>query len=121
MKELIIKGNQKFLGKEIPVIEGGFGEGKRCILASSIAFQHDVELKELNRIINRNIIRFTENDLIDFLSDSEALRNFAKENGLIVSNRTKNIFLLSERGYTKLVAMMDNTNEKKCLKGREVI
>ena len=25
----------------------------------------------------------------------------------------RNIFLLSERGYTKLVAMMDNTNEKK--------
>ena len=32
---------------------------------------------------------------------------------MITNNRVQNIFLLSERGYTKLVAMMDNNNEKK--------
>ena len=31
MKELIIKGIQEFMGKEIPVIEGGFGERQKLI------------------------------------------------------------------------------------------
>lgn len=82
------------LGFNIPVIEGGFGENQKVILAKTIAEIHGVELSELNRMINRNIGRFNENDLIG-------------------SNRTQNIFVLSERGYTKLVSMMDNTNEIK--------
>lgn len=113
MEIIRINGTKEINGKEIKVIEGGFGEEQKCMLASDIATQHNIELKELNRIINRNITRFNKNDILDFLSGLETLRNFAKENGLITSNRTKNIFLLSERGYTKLVAMMDNSNDKK--------
>lgn len=113
MRELVIKGTKPINEKEVKIIEGGFGENQKCILASDIAIQHDVELFNINKLINNNISRFGSNDIIDFLNSSEEFRNFAKENGLITSNRTKNIYLLSERGYTKLVAMMDNTNEKK--------
>lgn len=113
MKELVIRGTQRIEDKEVRVIEGGFGEGQKCMLASDIAEQHKVETKYINKIINNNIKRFNENDLIDFLGSSEELRDFAKENGLITSNRQNNIYLLSERGYTKLVAMMSNDNEKK--------
>ncbi|WP_338630868.1 ORF6C domain-containing protein [Clostridium baratii] len=113
MNNLVVKEKQEFMGIKIPVIEGGFGEGQKVVLAETVGCIHNTELKEINRLINRNIDRFSQNDLIDCLSGSESLRNFAKENGLIRSNRTKNIFLLSQRGYTKLVAMMDNTNDKK--------
>ncbi|HHD2785512.1 TPA: ORF6N domain-containing protein [Clostridium perfringens] len=113
MNNLVLKGKQEFMGIQIPVIEGGFSKEQKIILAKTASEIHNIELKEINRLINRNIDKFSENDLIDCLSGSETLRNFAKENGLIVSNRTKNIFLLSQRGYTKLVAMMDNSNDKK--------
>ena len=113
MKELMVKGTQTFLGKEIKVIEGGFGENQRVVLAETVAEIHGVETKYINKLINNNKGRFSDSDLIDCLSSSEELRNFAKENGLIKSNRTQNVFLLSERGYTKLVAAMDNNNNKK--------
>ena len=113
MKELMVKGKQEFMGVEIPVVEGGFGEGQRVISVKNVSEIHREELGELNRLINRNIARFGEHDLINLLNGSETFRNFAKENGLIGSNRTKDVFVLSERGYTKLVAMMDNSNNKK--------
>ena len=34
--KLIVKGKQEFLGKEIPIIEGGFGENKKVILENTI-------------------------------------------------------------------------------------
>lgn len=112
--ELIkINGTKGINGKTVKVIEGGFGENQKCILVSDVAVQHELRLDKLNTLINNNITRFTEDDLKDFLKPSEGLRDFAKENGLITNNRVKNIFILSERGYTKLVAMMDNSNEKK--------
>lgn len=113
MKELMVRGTQEFMGIEIPVVEGGFGEGQRVISVKDVAEIHKTEAKELNRLINRNIARFGESDLINLLSGSEPLRNFAKDNGLLISNRTQYVYLLSERGYTKLVSMMDNSNDKK--------
>ena len=68
MEIIRINGTKEINGKEIKVIEGGFGEEQKCMLASDIATQHNIELKELNRIINRNITRFNKNDILDFLS-----------------------------------------------------
>lgn len=58
MMELQVKGTQSFMGKEIPVIEGGFGEGKKVILAKTIAEIHDVEVKKVNELINKNLNEF---------------------------------------------------------------
>ena len=47
MNGLKIRGVQNFLGNEIPVIEGGFGEGQKVVLAKTIAEIHGVELKNM--------------------------------------------------------------------------
>ena len=111
MKELVLRGTQTIEGKEVRVIEGGFGEGQKCMLASDIAEQHDVQQKHLNSLITKNIKRFSNNDLINLCDEN--FKVGASDLGLITSNVQKYCYLLSERGYTKLVAMMSNDNEKK--------
>jgi len=37
MKELKVNGKQNFMGIDIPIIEGGFGENKRATLEKQIA------------------------------------------------------------------------------------
>lgn len=105
----------KVIGKEhighieFTGIEGGFGNDKKAMLVKDIAKIHNQPLKEINRRINDNRKRFKDGiDLIDFLSGPEPLRNFAVENGLIGSNRTQHIYLLSERGYAKLLKILDD-------------
>lgn len=107
-KELIkINGIKEVNGMKFNEIEGGFGEGKKSMLAKDIAIIHGRKLKKINELINNNRNRFKDHiDIIDFLSPSEVLRDFAKENGLIGSNRTQNVYLLSERGYSKLLKIM---------------
>lgn len=111
MNNLVIRGTQTIEGKEVRVIEGGFGEGQKCMLASDIAEQHDVQQKHLNSLITKNIKRFSNNDLINLCDEN--FKVGASDLGLITSNVQKYCYLLSERGYTKLVAMMSNDNEKK--------
>ncbi len=66
MNNLIVKGKQNFMGKEIPVVLGGFGEGKKCICDKTIAEIHNQPVPEIRRRLNENISRFKENiDLID--------------------------------------------------------
>lgn len=50
--EIKIKGTQNFMGKEIPVIEGGFGDGRKCVSAKNIGEIHSTPLKEINQSIN---------------------------------------------------------------------
>lgn len=109
--KLKIIGTKVINNKEIREVEGGFGEGQKCILASDVAKQHDTDTKHINERINNNRSRFNDNDLIDLCNEN--FKVVAKDLGLITSNGQKYCYLLSERGYTKLVAMMDNTNEKK--------
>lgn len=115
MNNLVLKEKQEFMGIQIPVIEGGFGEGQKVVLAKTIAEIHGVSTPDINKLINRNIEIFTINDLLDIkncqsLSDQQFLNiGFTK----MQIAKAENIFLLSQRGYTKLVAMMDNSNEKK--------
>ena len=52
---LIVEGKQEFMGKEIPIIIGGFGENNRIITAREIANIHNTELKEINQSIKRLI------------------------------------------------------------------
>ena len=109
MNELAVKGKQEFMGKEIPIIYGGFGEGQKVVLARDIAEIHNTELKAINQNINRNIKRFRENvDIIDLKTQSLPVTEleqlgFTKQS---VAN-SKNIYLLSERGYAKLIKIMD--------------
>lgn len=115
MNELTVKGKQEFMGIEIPVIYGGFGEGQKVMLVRDIAEIHNTELKNINQNINRNIKRFRENvDIIDLKlaitgSDChtrDVLLNLGFNQSQI--NASKNIYLLSERGYAKLIKIMDS-------------
>lgn len=102
-----VKGTQNFMGVEIPVIEGGFGKEKRCILVREISQIHNMKVGNINQRINDNRKRFKDGiDIID-LNTSDVFRDFVKENNLKTNNRTKNIYLLSERGYSKLIKIMD--------------
>ena len=74
MNNLIVKGTQEFLGKEIPVIEGGFGEGQKTILVKTVAEIHGMPLSKVNQLINNNIDEFEEGiDILD-LKSNELLR-----------------------------------------------
>ena len=109
--ELKLNGTQKFMGIDIPVVEGGFGENCRVVTAKAVSDIHNTRLSDINASINRLIKkkRIKEGiDYINLLSETVSLRDFAKENGLIGSNRTQNVYILSERGYSKLIKSMDD-------------
>ena len=108
---LSINGTINFNGIEVKNIEGGFREGEKIVLSSDVARIHNVELKEINQSVQRNLKRFTSNDLIDLME--EKFKATASDLGLITSNGQKHLYLFSERGYIKLVSCMSNSNEKK--------
>ena len=118
MNNLVIRGKQEFLGMDIPVIEGGFGEGKKVILAKTVAEIHEVELKEVNRLINNNIEEFEEGiDIID-LKNSVITNHPLLELGFNKQKiaNSKNIYLLSEQGYVALVMLMRTDKAKEIRK-----
>lgn len=108
MYELKINGVTNFMGIEIPIVEGGFGEGKRCILAKDIAKIHEVEPRVINQSIQRNIDEFEIGvDIID-LKQVENCDVFFKELGFTqaqIGNANK-VYLLSESGYMTLCMFM---------------
>lgn len=105
--EIQVKGTQNFMGAEIPVIEGGFGTDKKCITDKTIAEIHNMKVFHVRELIKNNIKRFKKDiDIIDLLSDDK-FKIVVDDLELKGSNRTKNIFLLSERGYAKLIKIMD--------------
>ena len=113
--KLIVKGKQEFLGKEIPIIEGGFGENKKVILAKTVAEIHETELKRINELINNNIEEFEIGiDLLD-LCDKD-FKVVASDLGFITSNGQKHCYLLSEQGYMLLVGFMKTQKAKEIRK-----
>ena len=114
-----VVGVQEFLGKEIPVIEGGFGEGEKVVLAKTIAEVHEVELKVINQLINNNIDEFEEGiDILD-LKGNEDFEVISNDHGLMSQNainRSSNIYLLSEQGYMCLISFMKTEKAKELRK-----
>lgn len=109
MEALKVLGTEKIGKIEFTGIEGGFGESKKAMLATDVAMVQQKELRQINQAINMNRRRFKDGiDIIDLLNPSDGFREFAKENKLIGSNRTQHVYLLSERGYAKLLKIMDD-------------
>lgn len=109
MEALKVLGTEKIGKFKFTGIEGGFGEGKKAMLAKDVALIHGQPVGNINRIVNNNRKWFEDGvDVIDLLNASDAFRNFAKEQGLITSNRVQNIYLFSERGYSMLVKFMSD-------------
>ena len=118
MKELTIKGTQNFLGFNIPVIEGGFGENQKVILTKTVAEIHELEVKEINKLINSNIGEFEFGiDIIDLKTGD--YKELVLENKLLTKaqwGNAKNIYLLSEQGYFALVSLMKTDKAKEIRK-----
>ena len=91
-------------------IEGGFGKDKKSILAKEIASIHNRKLFKVNELINSNRKRFKDNvDIID-LKETEFTIHLM-DSGIYSQNSinaSKNIYLLSERGYSKLLKIMND-------------
>lgn len=116
MNQLQVLGTQTFMGIEIPVIEGGFGENQKVILAKTVAEIHDQPLRKVNELINNNIDEFEVGiDIID-LKDGSDLEVLAKDLGFITSNRQEYCYLLSEQGYMALVQLMRTERAKEIRK-----
>lgn len=115
MEALKVIGQEKIGKFEFMGIEGGFGEGKKAMLVRDIALIHKTDIRTINQTINRNRKRFKEGiDLIDLkqstVSDLFMKLGFTKTQW----GNAKHIYLLSERGYAKLLKIMkDNSATRK--------
>lgn len=113
--DLKVIGTQKFMGIDIPVIEGGFGENQKVMLAKTIAEIHGVRMNDIQDLIQQNIDEFEFGiDLLDLCD-----KNFKTDAiglGFITSNRQKNCYLLSEQGYMLLVGFMKTPKSKEIRK-----
>lgn len=110
MNNLIVNGMKNIDGMKFHDIEGGFGEGKKSILVKEIANIHERDLKVINQNISRNISRFKVGiDIVD-LKGTE-FEVILSDHGIYTQNainRSSNIYLLSERGYSKLLKILED-------------
>ena len=109
--DLVVKGKMDFMGIEIPVVSGGFGEDKMCVSDKTIAEIHGMTTFNVRSRINSNIKRFKENiDYIDLKDERIYEVNTLLQLGYAKQSITQaeHIYLLSERGYAKLVKIMDD-------------
>ena len=94
MNEILVKGTQEFMDKEIPVVEGGFSEGQKVVLAKTIANIHNTELSEVNRKINEHIDEFELGiDLLDLKNSMENLHSLL--NGIYTKQQIANFKIIN--------------------------
>lgn len=109
---LIVEGKQEFMGNEIPVVVGGFGKDNKIIADKTIAEIHNMETRNVRARITDNIKRFKSG--IDFIDLKEGAYQTSTLDILLNLGYTKSaitqaehIYILSERGYSKLIKIMD--------------
>lgn len=109
MNELKVLGKEKVGRYEFTGIEGGFGEGKKAMLVKDIATIHGKEVRQINQAIERQLSRFKKGiDIIDLkdVNFEITLRDLGFNQGQI--NRSSHIYMLSERGYAKLLKILED-------------
>lgn len=105
---VILKGTQEFMGKEIPVIVGGFGEDNKVVTDKMVAEIHDMQNKHVREAIKKNINRFKEGiDYIDLKQRVGMVDPLEFGYSKQAITQAEHIYLLSERGYSKLIKIMD--------------
>ena len=123
MNEIKVTGRQNFMGLDIPVVLGGFGEGKKCVSDKTIAEIHGMEVRNVRARITDNIKRFTKGtdyiDVKECMHEAQMSENkgayltstleFLVDLGYTKSaiTQAEHIYILSERGYAKLIKIMD--------------
>lgn len=118
MNELKVNGTQKFMGIDIPIVEGGFGDSCKVILTKTIAEIHEMKVKEVNKLINSNIDEFEFGvDILDLKTGD--YKEPVLESGILTKaeyGNSNNIYLLSEQGYMLLVGFMKTEKAKEVRK-----
>ena len=108
MNELKILGTEKVGNFKFTGIEGGFGENKKAMLVKDIATIHGRPVKAINQAINMNRARFKDGiDIIDLKIESGSIKLTEFFNRQQIAN-SNNIYLLSERGYAKLLKILED-------------
>ncbi|MCI1966316.1 MAG: ORF6N domain-containing protein [Oscillospiraceae bacterium] len=102
---LVTIGDMKFHD-----IEGGFGKDKRAMLVKEIAEIHGKEIKYINKQINANRKHFIDGkDILDLAGTKFEVHlvnhRIFSQNSI---NRSENIYILSERGYFKLLKILED-------------
>ena len=107
--QLKVIGQEHFGDIKFTGIEGGFGKNKKAMLVKDIATIHGKEIRAINQAIDMNSKRFKNGiDLIDLKQDNFAINLIDcgfSQNSINASNH---IYLLSERGYAKLLKILDD-------------
>lgn len=109
MEALKVIGQEKIGKIEFIGIEGGFGKGKKAMLIRDIALIHKQTVGNINLLINRNRKRFK--DGVDILDLKQIVpNNLFSKYGFTKAQwgNANHIYLLSERGYAKLLKIMDD-------------
>ena len=118
MNELKVNGTQKFMGIDIPIVEGGFGDNCKVILTKTIAEIHEMKVKEVNKLINSNIDEFEFGvDILDLKTGD--YKEPVLESGILTRaeyGNSNNIYRLSEQGYMLLVGFMKTEKAKEVRK-----
>ena len=108
--QIKVTGTQNLGSVQFTGIEGGFGEGKKAMLVKDIAAIHGREVKHINELVNRNLVRFKiDLDVIDLkvaVQDDHNLIGYGFTKMQIA--KSPNLYLLSERGYFKLLKILDD-------------
>lgn len=108
MNDLKVIGKEHIGKIEFTGIEGGFGKNKKAMLVKDIAIIHNRPIKKVNELVNRK--RFRDGiDVIDLLNNKKIevlLKDLEITQNSI--NRSSNIYLLSERGYAKLLKILED-------------
>lgn len=117
-----VNGTQPFMGGKIPVVLGGFGPNARCICDKTAAEIHGMREVDVRRRITGNSEHFTNGvdfiDMIERVHQAHTLGQRMDEGHMLelLSNlgyskqaitQAEHIYILSERGYAKLVKIMD--------------
>lgn len=109
MNSLKILGQEKVGNFEFTGIEGGFGEGKKSMLVKDIAEIHKRSSKVIKQAINMNIKRFRAGvDILDLKASNFEVNLIDLGFTQNAINRSNNIYLLSERGYSKLLKILED-------------
>ncbi|MCD9026016.1 ORF6N domain-containing protein [Cohnella silvisoli] len=110
MDKPTINGKVIISGIEVPNIAGGFGRDRKSILAKTVSDIHRKDLKHVNEAVNNNRDRFKNGiDLMDVKGTSFAVD--LVDSGILTQNAlnaANNVYLLSERGYAKILKIFDD-------------
>ena len=138
--DIICTGNEIMVsdtGIKIKELYGGFGQGQKILTIPQIAELHSEKsddkkeiqrkIQQINELINNNIILDSGDkyfefgiDIIDLKSDTDSngmkscVREMIKSHVYTQNsvNKAKNLYILSEQGYSLLINLMRDTKSK---------